>query len=129
MNLFSAATIFALLEIGTEHWRVMSRRYNAAMSSTKVSIDMDVRVQREGRTWVASCEVLRLASQGKTRAAALASFEEAAKLNFDVLAERGTLAKVIAIASREGRVHVREAATELVTMPVPMEMMAARHAA
>lgn len=92
----------------------------------KMTLDVAVTLNREGRTWVASCPALRMASQGETQAEALMMFKEAAQLNFEVISERGNLAEVLAEAAKHGGVSIKTRPGQTarkISMPVPVRLL------
>ncbi len=65
------------------------------MKKSLLTITLPISIFRAGKTFVAHSPVLDLSSCGKTRIEAEQRFNEAARIFFDELMERGTLANVL----------------------------------
>lgn len=89
------------------------------------SLDVQAYFHKEGRYWVGDCPAFKVTSQGRTEAKAMLG--EALQLAFDVYQEQGKWAQVLREAAR----HLTSRAvprTETVTVPVPVDLIAANHA-
>jgi predicted RNase H-like HicB family nuclease len=98
----------------------------------KIEAVLPYRIVRDGRFYMASCQVLDVHSQGKTKKAALENLIEASQLFIATCIEMGTLDQVLKDSGfRVSAKPLRKRASKeapTISVPIPLWLLGARDA-